>query len=130
MVDYSEQLAPIFGLTKLMRAADLETTLQKLAFVIEHVWEHANQLTTIVSLFSLSMLVTLRWFKGQFQKTWWIYRLPEVLIVVGLSTCRFHSSPLGRSLMKDPQSYLVNSGGIRAESTSWVLSRCQLARTL
>lgn len=71
-----------------MRAADPETTLQKLSFIVANVWDHANRLTTTISLFALSMLVILRWFKGQFQKTWWIYRLPEVLIVVGLSTCK------------------------------------------
>ncbi|RXW25650.1 hypothetical protein EST38_g222 [Candolleomyces aberdarensis] len=81
-----EQLAPVFGLTKLMRTADPEGTLQKLHFIVTHAWEHANPLTTTISLLSLSTLVCLRWFKSQFQKTWWIYRLPEVLIVVGLST--------------------------------------------
>ncbi|KAJ2918011.1 hypothetical protein MD484_g2366, partial [Candolleomyces efflorescens] len=81
-----EQLAPVFGLTKLMRAADPENTLQKLHFIVTHVWEHSNALTTTISALSLSSLVFLRWFKGHFQKTWWIYRLPEVLIVVGLST--------------------------------------------
>lgn len=115
---FSEQLAPIFGLTRLMRAADPESTLQKLSFIVENVWDHANRLTTTISLFALSVLVILRWFKGQFQKTWWIYRLPEVLIVVGLSTCKRHFSPLGSLLTECGKSSPANSDGTRAVWTS------------
>ncbi|EAU84208.2 endoplasmic reticulum protein [Coprinopsis cinerea okayama7 len=81
-----EQLIPMFGLTQLMRVVGPHTTLQKIAFIWDNVWEHSNQLTMVISFGALGSLVLFRMFKNQFQKTWWIYRLPEVLIVVVLST--------------------------------------------
>lgn len=81
-----EQLAPVLGLAKLMREADPETTLQKLHFILANAFEHTNTVTASISAASLSTLVLIRRFKGNFQKVWWIYRLPEVLLVVGLST--------------------------------------------
>ncbi|KAJ6631413.1 sulfate transporter N-terminal domain with GLY motif-domain-containing protein [Mycena sp. CBHHK59/15] len=75
-----EQLVPMFGLTTLMHA---------FLFLVEHVFPSANVTTTIVSFSALAVLVALRIFKGMFQKQWWIYRLPEVLVVVVLSTCTY-----------------------------------------
>jgi hypothetical protein len=40
----------------------------------------------LVSFGALLVLVFMRIFKGYFRNIWWIYRLPEVLIVVVLST--------------------------------------------
>ncbi|KAF8161461.1 sulfate anion transporter [Crassisporium funariophilum] len=81
-----EQFIPMLGLTKLMRAVDPHTTFDKFFFLIENAFTHANRLTTIISFSALFALVALRYVKNKFKGTWWIYRLPEVLIVVVLST--------------------------------------------
>lgn len=81
-----EQLIPMFGLTALMKLHDPHTTVHKAIFLIENVWTHANVNSVAISFGALGTLVIFRWFKGHFQKTWWIYRLPEVLIVVAIST--------------------------------------------
>ncbi|TFK28916.1 endoplasmic reticulum protein [Coprinopsis marcescibilis] len=81
-----EQLIPMFGLTKLMAANRPHSTIGKISFLLENVWEHSNTLAMFISFSALASLVLFRWFKSQFQKTWWIYRLPEVLIVVVVST--------------------------------------------
>ena len=90
----SEQLIPMFGLTALMRAADPEHTFEKVLFIVEHAFTQSNWLTTTISFTALGSLVALRSFKNLFKNTWWIYRLPEVLIVVVVST----SEPLLASL--------------------------------
>lgn len=76
----------MFGLTKLMHEVDPETTLEKIIFLCDYTWSHANRLTTAVSFGALLTLVTMRVIKNQFKKYWFIYRLPEVLIVVIAST--------------------------------------------
>lgn len=81
-----EQLIPMFGLTALMRAADPEHTFEKVMFLVEHAFTQSKWLTTTISFTALGSLVALRSFKSLFKNTWWIYRLPEVLIVVVVST--------------------------------------------
>ncbi|KAF8806674.1 sulfate anion transporter [Phlegmacium glaucopus] len=81
-----EQLIPMFGLTELLHAADPETTLEKLRFLFQNAITNPNRLTTIISFSALFALVALKYVKNKFQGTWWIYRLPEVLIVVVVST--------------------------------------------
>ncbi|KAJ7687551.1 sulfate anion transporter [Mycena olivaceomarginata] len=63
-----------------------ESTFDKVIFLLEYVFTHANITTTIVSFSALAVLVGIRAIKGVFQKYWWIYRLPEVLLVVVFST--------------------------------------------
>ncbi|KAJ7099381.1 sulfate anion transporter [Mycena belliarum] len=86
VVILTEQLVPMFGLSALMHKVHPESTLDKMLFLLEHVIPNANLTTTAVSFSALAVLVGLRIVKGMFQKYWWIYRLPEVLVVVILST--------------------------------------------
>ncbi|KAF9047571.1 sulfate anion transporter [Panaeolus papilionaceus] len=81
-----EQLISMLGLTALLHTVDPETTLQKFKFLMEYGLTHAHALTTTISFGALFMLVAMRSFKDRFRKTWWIYRIPEVLVVVILST--------------------------------------------
>ncbi|KAK7036504.1 hypothetical protein VNI00_011701 [Paramarasmius palmivorus] len=81
-----EQLIPMFGLVALEHQIQPDTTFEKLLFLIENIWEHAHWNTTIISFASLAILVVSRSFKQFFKKYWFIYRIPEVLVVVVLST--------------------------------------------
>ncbi|KAF5375547.1 hypothetical protein D9615_009135 [Tricholomella constricta] len=81
-----EQLIPMFGLVALQRIAQPETTLDKLLFIVENAFTHSNTLTTVISFTALLALVVFRNGKNLFKRYWWIYRLPEVLIVVVAST--------------------------------------------
>lgn len=76
----------MFGLTKLMRQVDPQTTLEKTAFLLRNVYDNANVLTTTISFSALFALVALRYLKAYFKNTWYIYRIPEVLVVVIVST--------------------------------------------
>lgn len=87
-VALSEQLIPMFGLAALEDQVRPETTLDKTLFLVEYVWTHSHRLTTLISFGVLFVLVFLRLFKESFKRTWWIYRLPEVLLVVIASTCK------------------------------------------
>lgn len=84
----SEQLIPMFGLAALEDRVRPETTLDKILFLVEYVWTHTHKLTALISFGVLFVLIFLRLFKESFRKTWWIYRLPEVLLVVVASTCK------------------------------------------
>ncbi|EMD33228.1 hypothetical protein CERSUDRAFT_118269 [Gelatoporia subvermispora B] len=81
-----EQLIPMFGLTELQSHYQLHSTLDKTVFLLEHVWTHAHRLTTVVSFGALAVLLFFRFFKRVCRKYWFIYRLPEVFIVVVCST--------------------------------------------
>ncbi|RDX40417.1 sulfate anion transporter [Lentinus brumalis] len=81
-----EQLIPMFGLTQLEHVLQPKSTLDKLFFLIENAFTHAHKLTTIISFGALSILVAIRSCKQAFKKYWFIYRLPEVFIVVVVST--------------------------------------------
>jgi MFS superfamily sulfate permease-like transporter len=86
VVILTEQLVPMFGLTAIMHEIHPESTFDKMLFLLEYVFTNSNARTTIVSFSALAVLVGLRVIKGAFQKYWWIYRLPEVLLVVIFST--------------------------------------------
>ncbi|OBZ69840.1 hypothetical protein A0H81_10083 [Grifola frondosa] len=81
-----EQLIPMFGLTELEHVLQPKSTLDKLFFLVNNAFTHAHRLTTIISFTSLAILVCFRSIKGVFKKYWFIYRLPEVFIVVVCST--------------------------------------------
>ena len=83
-----EQLIPMFGLTELMHKSHLESTFDKALFLLEHAIPRANVRTTIVSFSALAVLVLLRALKPPLKRYRWIYRLPEVLVVVVLSTSK------------------------------------------
>ncbi|THU89763.1 sulfate anion transporter [Dendrothele bispora CBS 962.96] len=81
-----EQLIPMFGLVPLERIVHPSTTLEKLLFLIENMFTHYNLATTVISISALAVLIFMRLFKNMFKKYWFIYRIPEVLVVVILST--------------------------------------------
>jgi MFS superfamily sulfate permease-like transporter len=81
-----EQFIPMFGLTALEHTLHPHSTLDKIFFLIENVFTHYHKTTTLISFGALLVLVLLRVFKTYFKKYWWIYRMPEVLVVVVVST--------------------------------------------
>ncbi|KAI6120371.1 sulfate transporter family-domain-containing protein [Pisolithus croceorrhizus] len=81
-----EQLVPMFGLTELENKLQPESTLDKIIFLMEYMWTDSHRLTTVISFGMLESLILFRVFKNYFKNTWWIYRLPEVLIAVVLAT--------------------------------------------
>jgi len=81
----------MFGLTKLMHTVDPHTTVEKIIFLVQYTWTHANRLTTAISFGTLFALIALRSTKNFFKRYTLIYRLPEVLIVVIVSTSKFGS---------------------------------------
>ncbi len=76
----------MFGLSALQRAANPHSTFDKIIFLIDNVFTRAHEMTTIISFTALLALVVLRLFKNGFKKYWWIYRLPEVFLVVVVAT--------------------------------------------
>ena len=88
----------MFGLTKLQHVADPETTLDKFLFLISNAISNSNRLTTIISFSALFVLITMKSLKERYKGTWWIYSLPEVFLVVVVSTSLFFYFDLtGRS---------------------------------
>ena len=76
----------MFGLTHLEHVLQPKSTLDKLYFLIENVFTHAHKLTATISFGALAILLFMRSFKRLCSKYWFIYRLPEVFIVVVVST--------------------------------------------
>ncbi|THH10374.1 hypothetical protein EW146_g8389 [Bondarzewia mesenterica] len=81
-----EQLIPMFGLTALEHQVNPRTTLDKAVFLFEYGFTHFHKPTTVVSFGALFALVFLRNVKRMFVRYPWIYRIPEVLVVVIIST--------------------------------------------
>ena len=82
----SEQFIPMFGLTALEHSQNPQTTLERFLFLIENFATHEHRPTTVISFGALAILVILRYFKSFFKNWTIIYRLPEVLLVVIVST--------------------------------------------
>ena len=83
----SEQLIPMLGLVPLEKTLGPKTTTDKLFFLIEHVPDLHGP-TAMVAFGAFAALVALRYIKGSF-KSGWIRSVPEVLIIVIISTCTF-----------------------------------------
>ncbi|KAI0657719.1 sulfate anion transporter [Cubamyces menziesii] len=81
-----EQLIPMLGLTNLEHVLQPKSTLDKLFFLVENVFTHAHRLTALISFGALAVLVGMRTLKRAGKRYWFIYRLPEVFIVVVVST--------------------------------------------
>ncbi|KAI0087124.1 sulfate anion transporter [Irpex rosettiformis] len=81
-----EQLIPMLGLVQLQHTVNPHSTLEKVVFLFEYAANHAHILTTIISFSALGILLFIRRIKKSFTKHWFIYRLPEVLVVVIVST--------------------------------------------
>jgi len=79
----------MFGLTALQRAAHPESTLDKIVFLFNNTFDNFHPHTTVISFTALIALILCRNFKNSFRKYWWIYRIPEVLLVVAVSTCAY-----------------------------------------
>ncbi|TFK74713.1 sulfate anion transporter [Pluteus cervinus] len=97
-----EQLIPMFGLTALAKELDPEGSVQKAGFLIEYALTHMHRPTAIVSFSALGALVVLRMIKARYKQYWFIYRLPEVLIVVLVSTylsAKYHWDEDGLSIL-------------------------------
>ncbi|KAH9888425.1 sulfate anion transporter [Cubamyces lactineus] len=86
VVIMTEQLIPMFGLTNLEHVLQPKSTLDKLFFLVENVFTHAHRLTALISFGALAVLVGMRAIKRAGKRYWFIYRLPEVFIVVVVST--------------------------------------------
>jgi hypothetical protein len=79
----------MFGLTARAHENHLLTTLDKIIFLSENVIGYMHTHTAVVSFGALLVLIILRSVKNFFHKHWWIYRLPEVLVVVVVSISMF-----------------------------------------
>ena len=55
-------------------------------FLVDNAFTHTHRLTATISFGALAILVLLRKIKFTFKRYWWIYRIPEVLLVVVVST--------------------------------------------
>lgn len=75
----------MLGLTALEHLVHPETTWAKFMFIVENL-PNMNKNTAAISFGALFVLIFLRTAKRRFVKYWWIYRVPEVLVVVVLST--------------------------------------------
>lgn len=78
----------MLGLVALQRQVKPESTGEKILFLLQNAFTKLNPVTTIISFSALAILLLLRNFKNMFKQYWFIYRVPEVLIVVIISTCK------------------------------------------
>ena len=78
----------MFGLTTLQHTLNPHSTLEKMIFLVDNVFTHTHRTTAIISFAALLTLVLMRSFKSAFKKYWFIYRIPEVLVVVVVSTSK------------------------------------------
>jgi hypothetical protein len=85
----SEQLIPMLGLTALEHTLKPQTTMEKIYFLVENGFTHSHRLTAFVSACALVSLVVLRMLKASLRRYKWITCVPEVLIVVIVSTSAF-----------------------------------------
>jgi MFS superfamily sulfate permease-like transporter len=91
-VNAREQLIPMLGLTTLYRSLHPHSTLDKIDFLLTYTWSHTHIHTARISFGALVILMSMRWIKGKFSNHSYIYRLPEVLIVVVVSTSEWYVS--------------------------------------
>jgi len=81
----------MLGLVPLEKILRPKTTVDKLFFLIAHVPD-LHIPTSTVAFGAFAALVVLRYIKGSFKSSW-IKGIPEVLIVVIVSTCAFLDAP-------------------------------------
>jgi len=116
----------MLGLVHLEKSLRPKTTLDKLFFLIEHA-PNLHVPTTAVAFGAFAALVALRFIKGSFKSSW-IRGIPEVLIVVIVSTRA--SAPFGALLLPqqltgcgwfESQCSVISSDGIKMGSIFSVL---------
>jgi hypothetical protein len=79
----------MLGLTALEHTVNPHTTLEKIFFLVEHGFTRSHRPTFFISSCALVALVMLRLLKASLRRFKWVARVPEVLIVVIVSTCTF-----------------------------------------
>jgi MFS superfamily sulfate permease-like transporter len=87
---FSEQLIPMLGLVALEHKMNPQTTLEKILFLVEYGLTRAHRPTAVISAIALVALIMLRMLKASLRRFKWVARIPEVLIVVIVSTSTFH----------------------------------------
>ncbi|KAI0048797.1 hypothetical protein FA95DRAFT_995286 [Auriscalpium vulgare] len=106
-----EQLIPMLGLVALEHQLNPQTTLEKMLFLLEHGFTNMHKPTAIVSAGALAALVVLRALKRVVTRPKWLARVPEVLVVVIVSTIlsdEFRWDDDGIAILGDVP---VNTGG-------------------
>jgi MFS superfamily sulfate permease-like transporter len=76
----------MLGLVGLEHTMNPETTLQKIEFLFEYGFTNAHRPTVIVSFVSLFVLIAVRNLKVYLKRWPLLYRIPEVLVLVLVST--------------------------------------------
>lgn len=78
----------MLGLEAREHAVNPHSTVEKFIFLLRNAATHEHRPTTLVSFGSLAVLVIARNLKHTrfVQKYWFIHRIPEVLVVVIIST--------------------------------------------
>ncbi len=79
----------MLGLTALEHKVKPGTTLEKIFFLVEFGFTSAHHPTFVVSACALGTLVLLRLLKASLRRFKWVARVPEVLLVVIVSTRTF-----------------------------------------
>lgn len=79
----------MLGLETRVYEVNPTTTLEKLIFIFQNVMPYGHRLTCFVSFGALAVVIILRLVKMRFRNHWLLRRLPDVLIVVILSTSEF-----------------------------------------
>jgi hypothetical protein len=80
----------MLGLVALEHELNPQTTLEKIFFLVENGFTKAHRPSAFVSTIALTALVMLRMLKASLRRYKWVTRVPEVLIVVIVSTSTFH----------------------------------------
>jgi len=81
-----EQLIPMLGLVALEHKLNPQTTLEKIFFLVENGFTRTHRPSAFVSTIALIVLVMLRMLKVSLRRYKWVARVPEVLLVVIVST--------------------------------------------
>lgn len=84
-----EQLIPMFGLVELEHTLHPSSTIEKLIFLLKHAPENYHAPTTAISFSTLFVLIFARSAKNRLKSyhyLGWVERVPEVLVVVVVST--------------------------------------------
>jgi hypothetical protein len=109
----------MLGLVHREKVHGVKTTVEKALFLIKHI-PNLHGPTAAVAFGALGALVVLKYLKGQF-KSAWIRGVPEVLIVVFVSTCSYGKFPGFSALCLltgslEPQTFLRSFTGTKVGS--------------
>jgi len=88
----------MLGLVELEHSLHPQTTLEKMFFLVEYGFTRSHRPTAFVSTCALVVLVLLRLLKASLRQFKWVARVPEVLIVVIVSTSTFFAPGVAHSI--------------------------------